>query len=65
MILDAFVKTKRHFDVNSKKDIAIFAEFMKKSAWGPDRCPFVLEYPYLSIPDMIKAKIINKMLKLD
>jgi hypothetical protein len=64
MKLDAFVKTKRNFDVNSKKDIEIFTEFMKKSAWGPDCCPFLLEFPFLSVPDMIKSKLVNKVLKL-
>jgi hypothetical protein len=64
MILDSFVKTKRLFNVNSKEDIAVFAEFMKKSAWGPDCCPFILEFPFLSVPDMIKSKIVHKALKI-
>jgi hypothetical protein len=52
------------FNVNSKEDIAVFAEFMKKSAWGPDCCPFILEFPFLSVPDMIKSRIVNKALKI-
>jgi len=64
MILDSFVKTKRLFNVNSKEDISVFTEFIKKSAWGPNCCPFILEFPFLSVPDMVKSKIVNFTLKI-
>lgn len=65
MILDTIVRTKRHFDVGNKKDVALFTNFMKTGAWGSDGCPFTLEYPYLTIPDMIKDKLIRKYLKVE
>jgi hypothetical protein len=49
---------KRNFDVSSKQDIGEFSFFMKNSKWKSP-CPFVLEFPFLSIPDMIKDKLIN------
>ena len=63
MILDSLIKPKRYFDVNSRKDIQSYKFFLKENAWGTT-CPFVLEYPYLSVPDMIKDKLIHKFLKV-
>lgn len=64
MILDILIKPKRHFDVNGKTDVDIFTEFLKTGAWGHSGCPFILEYPYLAIPDMIKDKLIRKFLQV-
>jgi hypothetical protein len=49
---------KRNFDVSNKEDIKEFAFFLKNSKWKTP-CPFVLEFPFLSIPDMVKDKLIN------
>lgn len=65
MILDTIVRTKRHFNVSDKKDIALFTSFLKTGAWGNSGCPFTLEYPYLTVPDMIKDKLIHKYLKVE
>ena len=32
--------------------------FIKDQTWGNDGCPFYLEYPYKSIPAMVKDKIV-------
>lgn len=64
MILDTIIRPKRYFDVNSKKDIAMFSYYVKNKAWGRDGCPFTLEFPYLTVPDMIKEKLILKFLKV-
>ena len=64
-ILETIVKQKRYFDVSSKKDIAMYRGFLANHTWGHDGCPFVLEYPYLTIPDMIKDKLIHKFLKVE
>lgn len=65
MILDKIIKTKRFFDVNNKKDVAIYTNFLRKAAWGGEGCPFILEEPFLSIPDMIKDKLVHKFLKVE
>jgi hypothetical protein len=65
MILEKIVKPKRFFDKDSKKDIDVVRNFFKNYSWGVDCCPFILEPPYHSIPDMIKAKVIGKSLGID
>lgn len=55
-------KPKRIFNVNSKSDLQVFATFLKKSTWGPQGCPFMVEEPWHSIPDMLKDKITRKHL---
>jgi hypothetical protein len=65
MILDNARKEKRVFSVDNKKDVAVFVEFMKTGAWGVGGCPFHLQFPYLTVPDMIRDKLLRKFLKLD
>ena len=56
---------KRKFDINSKQDIEIYKHFFVNKDWKiTGSCPFQLEYPYLSVPDMIKDKLIKKFLKV-
>ena len=50
MILDSIVKPKVFFVVNK--------------AWGINGCPFICEFPFLTIPDMIQEKLIYKFLKV-
>ena len=47
---------KRKFDVNSKDDLRLYKQFLETKGWGTP-CPFELEWPWLSIPDMISHKI--------
>ena len=56
---------KRKFDLNDKKDIEIYKSFLETNSWKiTGSCPFQLEYPYLTVPDMIKDKLIRKYLKV-
>jgi len=48
---------KRYFDVNNKVDLKAYKEFLANKNWGTNGCPFELEWPWLSIPDMISHKI--------
>ena len=64
MILDILVHPKRLFDVTSKKDLAIYKKFLQTGAWGNDCCPFALEEPFITIPDMIKDKVVHHFLKV-
>ena len=65
MILDVVVKQKRHFDINNKKDIELYRNFMITRSWGKEGCPFTLEFPHLTIPDMIKNKLLHKYMKIE
>ena len=62
MILDTFKKQKRLFNQNSKEDLRIAKNFFKEWSWGGHGCPFALEQPYMSIPEMMRDKILNKLL---
>ncbi len=57
---------KRYFDSNSKEDILEYKYFLDKGRWKV-RCPFILEWPYLTITDMIRTQLIethiDRMLK--
>lgn len=64
MILETLIQQKRFFDVSNKKDIEQVRNFFKTMAWGKDGCPFICEYPYLSVPDMVKDKLLHKALSI-
>lgn len=56
---------KRKFDLNDKKDVEIYKSFLETNSWKiTGSCPFVLEFPYLTVPDMIKDKLVRKFLKV-
>ena len=50
------------FDVNNEEHVDRFKQFFVNNCWGSKGCPFELEYPWLNIPDMIKDKLVSKML---
>lgn len=64
MILDQVIPKRRLFDVNNKKDVDAYKFFLTNSKWD-NSCPFILEEPFLSIPDMIKDKLVHKNLKVE
>ena len=49
---------KRPFDPCNRVDLEEFQYFRENRKWR-DNCPFELEYPFLSIPDMITQKLID------
>jgi hypothetical protein len=53
--------TKRNFDPTNSKDLAEFNYFKTNNKWEVN-CPFDLEWPYLSIPEMIRSKLIDTYL---
>jgi hypothetical protein len=62
MILETIITQKRFFNVKSAADVKLAKKFFATHHWGSKPCPFILEYPYLTIPDMIKDKLIHKQL---
>lgn len=65
MILDMILRQKSLFDVNKQTDVDAYAKFLKTGSWNHTKgCPFILEFPYLTVPDMIKDKLIHKLLKV-
>jgi hypothetical protein len=57
-------KERRHFNMNDKKDVEIYRQFLLSNSWGESGCPFILEFPALTVPDMIKDRLIRKFLKV-
>ena len=49
--------TKRIFNPRDPKDLAVFEKFLLEDQWG-EPCPFILEWPFLNVLDMIKHKIV-------
>lgn len=62
-ILETQIQPKVFFDCNKKSHVTLYKKFLSTGAWG-ERCPFVLEFPYLTIPDMIKDKLVHKFLRI-
>ena len=62
MIIETLIKPKRFFNINDPKDVALAKKFFKDNSWGNTGCPFILEYPYLTVPDMVKDKVVHKYL---
>lgn len=56
------MKSRRNFDPNSQEDLEEFRFFINNKKWK-GCCPFNLEWPYLTIPDMLKDKITKNILK--
>jgi hypothetical protein len=54
---------KRVFDVTDKNDLKIYKNYLRTRSWGRDGCPFVAEWPWLSVPDMIAHKISMRVLE--
>ena len=48
---------KRKFDPTKKADLAVYKTFITTGSWGTAPCPFELEWPALSVPNMLERKI--------
>lgn len=63
-VLVSVLRERVNFDPSNKKHTELFRNFLVDHKWE-NGCPFELEWPYLSIPDMIKDRIINYYLKIN
>ncbi len=63
-VLASVQRQRVRFNPAEKEHIESYRSFVVKQKWDSPGCPFELEWPYLSIPDMIKDKIINHYLKI-
>jgi hypothetical protein len=52
------------FNPKNKDHLKEYKYFIENNSWK-NVCPFWLEWPYLSVPDMIKDKMIKSMLTID
>ena len=58
-------RERRCFNPADKKDISEFRFFLTHEKWPHNQCPFYLEWPYLTIPDMIKDQFARYTLGVD
>ncbi len=49
--------SKRLFDPTSAQDLSEYHDFLLNSRWR-DGCPFIVEWPFLTVTEMIKHKIV-------
>ena len=52
---------RRTFNPSNKSDLKLVKSYLHNSRWD-NGCPFILEWPYLDIPSMIKDKITTHTL---
>ena len=57
------INQRRSFEPSSKDDLKLVRKFLHNTQWGPEGCPFYLEWPYEDIPYMLKTKITEYYLK--
>ena len=62
--LQTLANQKYLFDPRNKYHINLFRYFLNEKRWGAP-CPFLLEEPYVTIPDMIKDKYIKYQLGVE
>ena len=55
------IYNKRFFDPSSSTDLLEAKGFLKHGQWE-NGCPFVVDWPYTNVPDMIKTEIVNHYL---
>jgi len=63
-VLAQVQRQRIRFSPDDKKHVEQYRNFLINRKWDTLGCPYELEWPYLSIPDMIKDKIINHYLKI-
>jgi hypothetical protein len=51
---------RRIFNAKDKKDLEEYGYFINNMKWKTS-CPFWLEWPYASVPAMIKDKIVRSI----
>lgn len=50
---------KRLFNAASAEDLKVYQDFLLNNRWQ-NGCPFIIEWPYLNVIDMIKHKIVSR-----
>jgi len=61
--LQTLGNSKYLFDPKNHYHLKLFKYFLNEKKWGAP-CPFLLEEPYLNIPDMLKDKYIKSLLEI-
>ena len=65
MLLDNIIKRRYPFYINYEQNVARYAKFLKTGAWCKTVCPFILEHPYDTIPEMITVKLVHRAVNIN
>lgn len=52
---------KRPFNPCNPEDLKEYQYFVDNARWR-DGCPFIMEWPFLTVPDMIRFKLVETFL---
>ncbi len=63
-IIERNRSVRRIFDPAVKADREDFKYFLINGKWKNNICPFLLDWPYLTVPDMIKDRITRHTLHI-
>lgn len=55
--------SRRKFDPTSTADLEVYRQFRANRGWGKDGCPFIIEWPFLTVESMVVDKIMNAHIK--
>jgi hypothetical protein len=53
------------FDVNNIDHRKHYSDFVKNNRWNETAPRFFIEHPYISVPAMVNAKMLNYYMSLD
>jgi hypothetical protein len=59
--LSNVVWNRRLFDPTNKTDLIEYRYFLEENSWKTG-CPFILEWPYLNVVEMIQSKLVGQYL---
>lgn len=52
------IYNKRFFDPTKADDLELALCYIRTGRWTGDGCPFVHDWPYTNVPDMIKTELL-------
>mgnify|MGYP003703989977 CR=1 FL=1 len=57
--LENIFRVREQFNPKNKNHMAMTRDFFRDYRWGDHGCPFILEWPYLTVTEMIRSKLID------
>ena len=57
--LENIFRVREQFNPKNKNHMSMVRDFFRDYRWGQQGCPFILEWPYLTITEMIRSKLID------
>lgn len=58
-------KDRIAFDATNQQHRVLYYNFKRTGRWGNTGCPFIVKWPYLSVPAMCDAQVYEFFSELD